>query len=131
MSAIEPNLIPLLWFAMFWTIACVAFLVLIGTFPLASRPDLAGRPVAVAMAFGNLLLLGVLVAGTVWFGYCRLRWTSLVLAGGVVMLFAPAAFQAWPARWRDGPVGLALLSCVLGGSVALLQLVRSALPVAT
>lgn len=121
-ASIEPNLVPLLWFVLCWTVACVAFLVLAGAFPLASRPDLAGSPAASALAVGDLVLLGVLVAGTAWFGFSHLRWTSLVIAGGSVALFAPGLFHLWPERWRDGRAGLALLLCALGASIAALGL---------
>ena len=122
MDAIEPNLVPLLWFALCCTVACVALLVLAGAFPLASRPDLAGSPAGTALAVGDALLLAVLVAGTAWFGWSHLRWTSLVIVGGSVVLFAPGLFQAWPGRWRDSRTGLALLFCLLGGSIAALRL---------
>lgn len=129
MASIEPNLLPLLWFALSWCVACVAFLVLAGAFPLASRPDLAGKPGGAALAFGNAALLAVLVAGTAWFGYSHLRWTSLVVVGGAVFLFAPGLFQLWPERWRDGRAGLVLLFCVLGASIAALQAVGGVFPV--
>ena len=129
MAAIEPNLVPLLWFVLFWGVACVAFLVLAGVFPLASRPDLSGSPAAAALALGNLLLLAVLAVGTVWFGCSHLRWTSLVVAGGLVLLFAPGLFQLWPERWRDGRAGLVLLLCMLGSSIAALRLVGGLFPV--
>ena len=73
MASIEPNLVPLLWFALCCTVACVAFLVLAGAFPLASRPDLAGSTGGAALAVGDALLLAVLVAGTAWFGWSHLR----------------------------------------------------------
>lgn len=128
MASVEPNLVPLLWFALCWTVACVAFLVLAGAFPLASRPDIAGSPTGTALALGNVLLLALLAAGTAWFGWNHLRWTSLVIAGGSVFLFAPGLFHLWPERWRDGPAGLALLSCALGGSIAALRIAGAAFP---
>jgi hypothetical protein len=127
-ASIEPNLVPLLWFALCCTVACMAFLVLAGAFPLASRPDLAGSPGGAALAVGNALLLAVLVAGTAWFGWSHLRWTSLVIAGGSVFLFAPGLFHLWPERWRDGRAGLALLFCMLGASIAALQVVGGVFP---
>ena len=128
MASIEPNLVPLLWFALCCTVACVGFLVLAGAFPLASRPDLAGSPAGTALAIGDAILLVVLVAGTAWFGWSHLRWTSLVIAGGSVFLFAPGLLHLWPERWRDGHAGLALLFCLLGGSIAALQIVGGVFP---
>jgi len=126
--SIEPNLVPLAWFALCCTVACVAFLVLAGAFPLASRPDLAGSTGGTALAVGDALLLAVLVAGTAWFGWSHLRWTSLVIAGGSVALFAPGLFHLWPERWRDGRAGLFLLFCMLGGSVAALGIAGGVFP---
>ena len=128
MASIEPNLAALLWFALCCTVACVAFLVLAGAFPLASRPDLAGSPAGAALAIGDALLLAVLVAGTAWFGWSHLRWTSLVIAGGSVFLVAPGLFHLWPERWRDGRAGLELLFCMLGASIAALQAVGGVFP---
>ena len=128
MASVEPNLVALLWFALCCTVACVSFLVLAGAFPLASRPDLAGSTGAAALAVGDALLLAVLVAGTAWFGWSHLRWTSLVIAGGSVFLFAPGLFHLWPERWRDGRAGLALLFCLLGVSIAVLQVVGGVFP---
>jgi hypothetical protein len=39
MSAIEPNVGPMLWFALLWTVCCLGFLVVSGMFPPATRPD--------------------------------------------------------------------------------------------
>ena len=128
MASIEPDLVALLWFALCCTVACVAFLVLAGAFPLASRPDLAGSTGGAALAVGDAVLLAVLVAGTAWFGWSHLRWTSLVIAGGSVFLFAPGLFHLWPERWRDGRAGLALLFCLLGVSIAVLQVVGGVFP---
>ena len=128
MASIEPNLAALAWFALCCTVACVSFLVLAGAFPLASRPDLAGSPAGVALALGNALLLAVLVAGTACYGWSHLRGTSLVIAGGSVFLFAPGLFHLWPERWRDGRAGLALLFCLLGVSIAVLQVVGGVFP---
>jgi cytochrome bd-type quinol oxidase subunit 2 len=127
-DSIEPNLAALLPFALCCAVACVAFLVLAGAFPLASRPDLAGSRAGRALAVGDALLLAVLAAGTAWFGFSHLRWTSLVIAGGSVFLFAPGLFHLWPERWRDGRAGLALLFCLLGASIAALQVVGGVFP---
>lgn len=128
MASVEPNPAALLPFALCCAVASVAFLVLAGAFPLASRPDLARSPGGAALAVGNAALLALLVAGTAWFGWNHLRWTSLVLAGGSVFLFAPGLFHLWPERWRDGRAGLAILSGALGGSIAALRAASGAFP---
>jgi hypothetical protein len=109
MSAIEPNWVSLLWFAAFATICTVAFLTVAGMFPLRSRPDTAKSKAATLLVFGNALLLAVLLMGTVVFGYAELRWSTLVVVAGLVVLFAPGLFEVWPSSLRDGSSGLVVL----------------------
>lgn len=121
MSMIEPNIAALLWFSVLWTVCCVAFFVLSGMFPLDARPDRAKRPGGTVLVIGNALLLAVLMVGTGRYGYEELRWTTLIIAGGVIFLFAPILFEAWPERWRDGRAGLAVVLGLLAGSLAFLN----------
>ena len=58
---------------------------------------------------GNALLLATLLAGTGLYGYAELRWTSLVVVAGLVVLFAPGLFEVWPSSIRDGRTGLVIL----------------------
>jgi hypothetical protein len=109
MDAIEPNWVSLLWFAGFATVGTVALLTVSGMFPLHSRPDAARSPAATALVVGNAVLLAVLLAGTGWYGYFELRWSTLIVVTGLVVLFAPGLFEIWPAPLRDGPVGLVAL----------------------
>ncbi len=109
MGAIEPNWIALLWFALFATICAIAFLVVSGMFPLASRPQQVKTGAATALAAGNGLLLVALLAGTGLYGYAELRWTSLIVVTGLIVLFAPGLFEAWPSAMRDGAIGLIVL----------------------
>jgi len=122
MGAIEPNWTALLWFCLFWTASCIAFLSVSGMFPLGSRPEEAKGAGGISLIVGNAMLLLALAVGTAFYGYAELRWTSLVVAGGLIFLFAPDAFQVWPARLRDGRVGLAavlvLQTCALLGLYA-------------
>ena len=78
-------------------------------FPLRSRPDGVKSNAATVLVFGNAVLLAALLTGTGVYGYAELRWSTLVIVTGLVVLFAPGLFEAWPARLRDGPTGLAAL----------------------
>lgn len=109
MGAIEPNWIALLWFAVFATVCAIAFLVVSGMFPFASRPERMKSGAATALVIGNGLLLIALLAGTGLYGYAELRWTTLIVVTGLIVLFAPGLFEVWPSSMRDGPTGLVVL----------------------
>jgi hypothetical protein len=109
MAAIEPNWISLIWFAAFATIGMVAFLIVAGMFPLRSRPEQVRSGVATLLVVGNGLLLSALLVGTGMYGYAELRWSSLIVVSGLVVLFAPALFEVWPPSLRDGRTGLVVL----------------------
>jgi hypothetical protein len=109
MDAIEPHWISLLWFTAFATTCAVAFLVVAGMFPLRSRPDSVKTAAATLLVVGNAVLLIVLLTGTGWYGYTELRWSTLIVVGGLVVLFAPGLFEAWPLPLRDGSAGLIVL----------------------
>jgi len=109
MDAIEPHWVSLLWFASFATVGTVAFLMVCGMFPLRSRPDSARSHAATILVFGNAVLLAALLAGTGWYGYAELKWSTLIVVTGLVVLFGPGLFEIWPARLRDGPAGLVAL----------------------
>jgi hypothetical protein len=61
------------------------------------------------LAFGNAVLLVALLVGTGLYGYAELKWSTLIVVTGLVVLFAPGLFEAWPAPLRDGPAGLVAL----------------------
>ena len=109
MQAIEPNWVSLLWFAGFATIGTVAFLVVAGMFPLASRPDSERSNAATLLIAGNGVLLAALLVGTGFYGYAELRWSTLIVVTGLVVLFAPGLFEVWPSSLRDGSAGLTAL----------------------
>lgn len=109
MDAIEPHWISLLWFAGLATICTVSFLIVAGMFPLHSRPDSAKSGAATLLVAGNALLLAVLAIATGVFGYSELRWSTLIVVAGLVLLFAPGLFEAWPSSFRDGRSGLMVL----------------------
>jgi hypothetical protein len=109
MEAIEPNWVSLLWFAVFVTICTVALLVVAGMFPLGSRPASERSSSTTLLVVGNGLLLLALMVSTGLYGYAELRWSTLIVVTGLVILFAPGLFEVWPSSWRDGRTGLALL----------------------
>jgi len=109
MGAIEPHWISLLWFALLATVCTVSFLVVAGMFPFHSRPDSAKSGAATLLVAANALLLAALSIGTGFFGYIELRWSTLIVVAGLVVLFAPGLFEAWPSSLRDGRTGLMVL----------------------
>ena len=109
MDPIEPNWISLLWFAGFATVCTLAFLVVVGMFPLHARPDSVKSAAATLLVVGNALLLAALLVGTGLYGYAELRWSTLIVVAGLVVLFAPGLFEAWPSSMRDGSTGLVVL----------------------
>jgi hypothetical protein len=110
MDAIEPRWVSSLYFAAFATGCAVAFLILAGMFPLRARPDAARSSLGVLLVAGNAALLIVLLSATCLYGYSELRWSTLVVVAGLVVLFAPGLFEALPAPLRDGRVGLIVLA---------------------
>ena len=109
MAAIEPNWISLIWFAAFATICMVAFLIVAGMFPLGSRPEQVKSGAAMLLVAGNGFLLLALLVSTGLYGYAELKWSSLIVVTGLVVLFAPGLFEVWPSSLRDGRTGLVVL----------------------
>jgi hypothetical protein len=120
MIAIEPNWIASLAFATFATGCALAVLILAGMFPLRTRPDAARSNLALLLVTCNALLLILLLAGTGFYGFMELRWTTLIVVGGLVVLFAPGLFEALPERLRDGRAGLIVLAGVQALGLAVL-----------
>ena len=121
MGMIEPNVVALLWFAILALVTSAGFYVLAGVFPLATRPDLRRRTLGVALIAADVLLLIALAGGSIAYGVAHLRWTSLVIVAGLALLFAPALFNVWPHRLRDGTAGLVILLVLFSASLGLLQ----------
>jgi hypothetical protein len=109
MDAIEPHWISLLWFAALATVCTLAFLVVAGMFPLRSRPQSVKSKAGILLVAGNAVLLAALLIGTAIFGFSELRWTTLVVVTGLVVLFTPGLFEMWPSSFRDGSKGLVVL----------------------
>ncbi|RJE89218.1 hypothetical protein [Paracoccus onubensis] len=119
MDMIEPNITGLFIFALLASVGSLGVLVLSGVFPLATRPELK-RPVGIGLIAVNLLLLAAVLYGTISFGLNELRWTSMVIVGGMAFLFTPGLFNAWPGKWRDGVAGLVTVTLGLGATAYLL-----------
>jgi len=109
MDAIEPHWISMIWFAAFATICTVAFLVVVGMFPLHARPESAKSSAATLLVIGNAVLLVALLMGTGFYGYAELRWSTLIVVAGLAVLFAPGLFEVWPSSLRDGRTGLVVI----------------------
>ena len=85
------------------------FCVMAGMFPLRTRPDAAKSNAAMVLIVGNAILLAALLLGTGLYGYAELRWSTLIVVAGLVVLFAPGLFEALPSSLRDGRTGLVVL----------------------
>jgi hypothetical protein len=120
MDAIEPHAISLLWFMAFATVCAVAFLVVAGMFPLRARPDSLKSGLATLLVVSNVVLLVVLLTGTVFYGCAELGRSTFVVVAGLVVLFAPGLFEAWPSPLRDGRTGLTVLVGIQALALAVL-----------
>ena len=109
MDAIEPHWISLLWFAAFATVCSVACLVVAGMLPLRSHQDEVRSNATTVLIVGNGVLLLALLVGTGLYGYAELRWSTLIVVTGLVVLFAPGFFETWPSWLRDGRQALVAL----------------------
>jgi len=50
-----------------------------------------------------------MLLGTGFYGYAELKWTTLIIVAGLVLLFTPGLFEALPPPLRDGKTGLLVL----------------------
>jgi hypothetical protein len=121
MTSIEPNGLALLTFVSSFAACCLGFFTVIGLFPLSERPHSLRGMAGATLVLINLALLIPLLLCVLLFAHETLRWTSVVIFGGLIFLFIPSAFQAVPNRWRDSRGGLAVLGLIqLAALVALL-----------
>jgi hypothetical protein len=118
MSQIEPNLLALGWFALLWSVCCLSFLQLAGKYPLGNaKGRTAGSS---AMVLGTTALWLILLVGTCIFAAAELRWTSFVIAAGILFLFLPELFQSIPERWRESHAGLTATGITLLAALGVL-----------
>jgi len=117
-TSLEPNVNALSWFALLWGVCCLGFFQLAGMYPIRRGGDRARDPALLVLA--NTALWLALSAGTLAFASFELRWTTTVIAAGLLFLFAPALLKAVPDRLRDGRAGMAIESCLLAAALAVL-----------
>jgi hypothetical protein len=120
MSAIEPNGLALTLFAATFAASCLGFFTLAGMFPARARPLPIAGHVGSLLVFLNLALLAMLLGGVALFAHETLRWTSVVVAGGLIFLFVPSIFEIVPNEWRDSHGGLLFLGALQLASLAVL-----------
>lgn len=102
MSAIEPNWLSMLWFILFAVICGISLLIVSGMFPLGRDPEGRSSGLTALLVIGNAALLAALLIGTGLYGYTELRWSTLVVVSGLIVLFAPGLFEEW--RWSLGSI---------------------------
>jgi hypothetical protein len=120
MAGIEPNGLALALFAAAFAACCLSFFTLVGMFPPSARPQSVAGLAGGLLVLINLALLVILLTGVASFAHQMLRWTSVVVFGGLIFLFIPAVFQVIPSAWRDSRSGLAVLGLVQIAALALL-----------
>jgi len=120
MQAIEPNGFALALFAATFAAGCLSFFTLAGMFPARARPLPVAGQVGNVLVLLNIALLAALLGGVALYAHETLRWTSVVVAGGLIFLFVPSIFQVIPNEWRDSRGGLILLVALQLASLALL-----------
>jgi hypothetical protein len=120
MGAIEPNGVALALFVATFAAGCLSFFTLAGMFPASARPVLVAGHLGSLLVIANLVLLLVLLGGVALFAHETLRWTSVVVAGGLIFLFVPSVFEIIPGTWRDSRGGLLLLGALQLAALALL-----------
>jgi hypothetical protein len=120
MGAIEPNGVALALFIATFAAGCLSFFTLAGMFPASARPVPVAGHLGNLLVLSNLALLLVLLGGVVLFAHETLRWTSAIVAGGLIFLFVPSLFEIIPNGWRDSRGGLLFLGALQLCALALL-----------
>jgi len=111
--AIEPNWQALIVFLIAWLVGCVGFFYVAGNLPVQAAPRAVRSGLGQALIWINLAIFILLGAVTVMFAVSTLRWTSIVVGGGFVFLFAPFIVQDLPPSLKDTRAGLiTLLVCM-------------------
>ena len=120
MDAIEPNGLALVLFTATFAAGCLSFFTLTGMFPASARPQPVAGHLGSLLVLSNLALLLMLLGCVGLFAHETLRWTSAVVAGGLIFLFVPSLFEVIPNEWRDSRGGLLFLGGLQLASLALI-----------
>src|SRR3569623_525718 len=122
MRAIAPNWLSMRWFIFFATSCGITLQSGSGMFPLGRNSQGRSSGLTALLVLGNGALLAALVIGTGFYGYNELRWSTLVVVTGLIVLFAPGLFEEW--RWSIGNIKTHLTILVGVPVIALLALNR-------
>lgn len=116
MAGIEPNWPALLCFSVLWTICCVVFLVLADLVPMRGRLATGTTRFEFGVIVTNFVLLFSLTLSTLVYSLAELKGTSVVIALGLILLFAPALLRFLPpviTRSRSSPVFILVIQVML------------------
>ena len=120
LGTVEPNAAALALFAATFAAGCLSFFTLAGMFPASARPLPVAGHLGNLLVLSNVVLLLALFGSVMLFAHETLRWSSVVVAGGLIFLFVPSVFEIIPNGWRDSRRGLLLLGALQLGALALL-----------
>ena len=123
MSAVEPNWPMALMLAGTWLVGCAGLLLVFGPLPLSAAPEAVRRGAGPVLVVAGLAVMAAVALSTVMLAADALRWTTSVVLGGFVFLFAPFAVQDLPASIKDSQRGLALVVVAGVGVLAALYAV--------
>ena len=123
MSSVEPNMMSVVWFSIAWAVAAAGWFYLAGSLPLSQASDDVRTATGYVLVVTNTALALVATVVALLIAVHELRWTSMVVVGGFLFLFAPFVIQDLPARLRDTRAGMLLLLIVSVGTLGVLQAV--------
>lgn len=89
-----------------------------GHFPWSQRPASSRSAAGAALTWLTLLVAVAAAAAAVRFAWMRLPWPAIVIAGGLVLLFAPLLLRPLPDWFVDG-WGALIVFAAAAGALAL------------